>query len=225
MPILTKDGKEYRTFSEPNPLASDQEKIEKSKLEFHNFEWKKEIKKADSVVTKAQFIFPKTETIEEFIKEIIEEPKPEEPKPEEPKPEEPKPEEPKPEEPKPEEPKPELEEYVEVTDDLILIVHVLPVYSIERIDELYGEIRKTNKYGDKFNIESILMEISDLSIQILSDVKLEKNFIIYPSRYKNGENAGINRWWRVINIKQDENGNYLIQGIPSDFHPDFSIKT
>lgn len=216
MPILTKDGKEYRTFSEPNPLAIDQEKIEKSKLEFHNFQWKKEIKKADSIVKKAQFTFPKTEIIEEFIKEIIEEPKP---KIEE---QEPKPELKIIEEHKPE-PKVELEEeYVEITDDLILIVHVLPVYLIERVDELYGEVRKTNKYGDKFNIESILMEISDLSIQILSDVKLEKNFIIYPSKYKNGENAGINRWWRVTNVKQDENGNYLIQGMPSDFHPDFS---
>lgn len=217
MPILTKDGKEYRTFSEPNPLMTDQEKIENSKLEFHNFEWKKEVKKANETVKKAQLSVPKVETIEEFIKEISEAKKElkEPPKLEPPK------EESKPKlEPPKEEPK--LEDgYIELNDDVILIVHVLPIHLVERTDELYGEVRKIRKYGTKFDIECVLMEISDLSIQILSDSKVETNFIIYPSKYRSGEPAGINRWWRVIDVKEDE-GNYLIQGMPSDFHPDFS---
>ena len=213
MPILTKDGKEYRTLSEPNPLVSDQDNIEKAKLEFHNFEWKKEVGKNDTPVKKAEHIIPKVETIEDFIKEVSEVKK--ELKAEIPN------VEPKIETPKViEEPKIE-DGYVEVDDDAILIVHVLPIHLIDKTDELYGEVRKVRKYGTKFDIESVLMEISDLAIQILSDSKVERNFVIYPSKYRNGEDAGINRWWKVIEVKEND-GNYLIQGIPSDFHPDFS---
>lgn len=209
MPILTKEGKEYRTFSEPNPLVENQDNIEKGNLEFHNFKWKKEISKAEPIKKTEPIIKP--EKIEEFIKEVSEIK------------EEIKEETPKIETPKIEKEASETKDdgYVEVGDDSILLVHILPIYLVDKVDELYGETRKIRKYGNKFEIESVLMEISDLAIQILSDSKIERNSIMYPSRYKNGEDAGINRWWKVTHVEEND-GNYLIQGIPSDFHPDFS---
>lgn len=221
MPILTKEGKEYKLFQEPPAIALNQDTIEKEKLEFHNFKWTQHVIKGKPVLKKE---VPKS-NIEEFVKTLsdVERIKPPEVILKEPIMELPK----KVDVPKdlPKEIKSSEESsddssdegYVEIGDEDLLMVHVLPVY--EKIDKLYGERRQT--YGQKFEAECILLQISDLSIQILTDLKLEKNWILYPSRYKNGESAGISRWWKVIQTEISD-GNYMAQGIPSNFHPDFS---
>ena len=212
MPILTKEGKEYKLFQEPPKVTLNQDTIEKEKLEFHNFKWTQHIVKGKPVSKRE---IPKS-NIEEFVKTLSE---PERAKPPEVILKEPvmapveKPVE------KPVEPEPvsDTEEYIEIGDDLLLMVHVLPVY--EKKDELYGEVKTT--YGKKFEAECILMQMSDLSIQILTDSKIEKNWILFPSRYKNGESAGISRWWKVIQTEKTDD-NYMVQGVISNFHPDFS---
>lgn len=219
MTILTKDGKEYKFFSEPNPLVSEQEVMNNESLDFHNFKWSAHVEKSNHPLpVKNETPVP---NIEEFVKTLS---MPEEQKiklPEflgkDPFPNLGK-KEVKIEEPvKVEEPK---KNSIEIPDDQVLIVWVLPVKYVEKIDKVYGEIRKTKKYGQKYEIESAVLNMNDLEIQIITDTLVEKNAIIYASRFKSGD-LGYARWWEVLKVTP-QGENYIVEGIITDFHPDFS---
>lgn len=228
MTILTKDGKEYRFFSEPNPLVLEQDVIDAEQLDFHNFKWKSHTEKSkDAVLVKT------APNIEEFVKTLS---MPDEVKitPEvkthilpPPKMVDPFPNIGKAEKPvevekiaEPEKPK-ESGEYLEVPDSAVLMVWVLPTNYIEKIDPLYGEIRRVKRYGKKYEIESAILEISDLGIRLITDTKVEKESIIFASRYKSGEAARLSTWWEVKKV-ENRNDNFILEGMITDFHPDFS---
>jgi hypothetical protein len=228
MAILNKDGKEYRFFSEPNPLVLEQETLGEN-LDFHNFKWTSHVEKTNKLSIPKKEIKP---NIEEFIKTLsMPEEKPigkpieelevpafigKDPFPNlgmKPK------EIVKPIEELPE-PDVKKDNHVEVPDSSVLIVWVLPVKYIEKLDKVYNEIRKTKRFGQKYEIESIVLSMNDIEIQLLTDTKVEKNAIIYASRFKNGD-LGYMRWYEVIKVTE-QGENFIVEGIITDFHPDFS---
>ena len=92
--------------------------------------------------------------------------------------------------------------------------HCLPIIIETHIDELYGEIKNTSKYGNKIMFEFFLVSQDDLSITFWTNIKLEIGSIIYPINKDK-------RWWK-INRQEEKNEGYLYSGIGSDICPSFT---
>lgn len=202
MPLLTKDGKPYKLFSAPNPLVKEQVFLPKDKLIFHNMKWIPTIVNLD--LNKNEIIEEK-EDIQESISEqkedvqekIIQDPIIEQKNPvinqisilsDD-----------------------ELNDN-EIPQDEIVITHCQIAYEQELKDSLYGEVKKVIKYGEKFTFESYIVEVNDLEICLYTKKNgITNNSILYPSKYKNGKPMRMLRWWKVKNIKQ-QNDEYLIFG-------------
>ena len=216
MPILTKDGKPYRTFSEPNPLMLEQDELPVEKLVFHNFSW---IPTIVPVRTK-KLETPKKQTVERPLVGIVEETT-----------------------------KARSEEITDFLDLLkkeavtlrkeappvpkpvsndpmdgpeVVLVHCHPVIVREHHDEFYGETRTSLDYGQKFEIEALIVEFNDIELVIYTKhAELTRGTILFPSKYKNGKRLEMLRWWELKRIQSVKDG-YLVWAGITDKHRDFS---
>jgi hypothetical protein len=216
MPILTPDGKPYRTFSEPNPILVGQETIESKNLVFHNFKWepkvvegpppltaapKKKKKKSPTQPAPEKKEKPEGDFLELLRKEAAElrtqkpEPKPE--------------------------PVPEPEPDDVMDSEGVVIVHCHPAVVREKVDSFYGESRKTIQYGEKTKFEAIILDHNDLEISLFAKTEISKGSVIYPSTYKDGEKLDLFRWWRVTRSKAVKDGFVLYAEI-TNYQADFS---
>lgn len=69
-------------------------------------------------------------------------------------------------------------------------------------------------YGEKFILESQILDVADLYIQILAAGKVEPKSILYPKTKDR-------RWWKVSSCTKDDEY-YVINAVVSDYQPSFS---
>jgi hypothetical protein len=95
--------------------------------------------------------------------------------------------------------------------------HCVPVIGYKKIvDDLYGSSYSTPKYGTQFLFDAIIIDQSDLQLQIWCIKELTKDSIIHRKNKQGGE-----RWWRVTDI-EPKTGGFLCLASISDVNPDFS---
>ena len=82
--------------------------------------------------------------------------------------------------------------------------------NIQTQDDVYGDVYNKIEYQKGIIFEGYILDIEDLSMQILSPIKIEKNSIITYDR----------RWWRVEN-NIEHNENFIIGLTISDYCPNF----
>lgn len=83
---------------------------------------------------------------------------------------------------------------------------VVEVWCLPKLGEVYGE---------KFKFESVILENSDLYFVLYTNVKLTPGSILYPRIFDK-------RWWRVKNIKEEAENEYLVSAMISYYQPNFS---
>ena len=103
----------------------------------------------------------------------------------------------------------------------IIIAHCLPTHEEIYIDNLYGEQRTKQTYGNKFTFEAIIIERGDLTMKFWTAAPIPHGSIIYPSRYKNGIKFGEYRWWQIKTSEPKQEGT-IYTCLPSALTPDFS---
>ena len=198
--IKNKDGTVYR-LNTPNPLVSDQEFwAEKDKFIVHNFNWDKVLTELGDFLP--SFPLQKPDLLEPKVKPELE-PEIEELEIEEEEVEE---------EPKKEEPL-----YLKN----VVVIHCQPAIVKEHKDELYDESYTKTQYGEKFTFEGIMIQREDFMILFWTNLKLTKNSILYPSKYRDGVKFGDYRWWKV-NDMREKSGGFVVQAVVSDYQPDFT---
>jgi hypothetical protein len=193
--IRNKDGTIFK-LQGPNPLLKDQEWTPDENLELENFYWEEEVVN-DSV---GRITIPKVESPISSKPEIASEPPSPTPLP------------------LPTPPKPQPQG---INQENVVIMHCLPVIVRKNTDELYDDSYSRMTYGQKFMIESIMIERSDLGIIFWTTTKLEPNSIVFPSVYKTGIKYGEYRWWKVLEM-EPKSGGYLVRAIFSEVQPEFS---
>lgn len=181
---IYKDGKPYKTFSQPNPLTGGQLSIKD--LRFHNLKWNSTKIKNEIKQEVSELAIP-DKIIHEENNEIIHN---------------------------------KTEDQYVIPDKDILILHVLPVNYIKFTDPLYGEVRENKNFGEKYVVNSVVIDLSMTGIKLITQEIIPENYIIFPSKYKDGRSAEIKKWWKIIS-STPEDDNYLTIGIISDFHPSF----
>ena len=188
MVIKNKDGSEYK-LNKPNPHMKNQLLWDHFELHNMNFEdIKGLIKKKDITQTKIEIKKEepiKEEITEDYIKEdgIKEEAKQEIIQSQEDLKKEESPKE---------------ESNVKKT-----LVFCLPAKTKIFEDVLYGEIKKSITYEKKFKFEAIILNITDISMELWTNaVNIEKESILYPQNFEK-------RWWKVSNISKKFDGNIL----------------
>lgn len=93
-------------------------------------------------------------------------------------------------------------------------IHCLPASIREKKDSLYGDVYRTVQYGKPFSFEGVLTAHTDFQIDIWTDAReISIGSIIYPK-------IGLKRWWRVQE-KVAKGSGWLLQAMPSDYHPSF----
>lgn len=90
------------------------------------------------------------------------------------------------------------------------------VGTIEHRDELYGNSYYTNKYGDKFIFDAVIIDSDDFQIQFWCIKQVSKDSVVFR---RNPE--GAERWWRIHSI-EPKTGGFLCLATISDVNPDFS---
>ena len=215
MPLKNKDGTVYQ-LSSPNPLVKSQKWVEDD-LIFHNLEWKtiNIPDKAELLPFVSDFKTPKVEKPSsqtplvnaKLPKPVIEPVTVDEPVPVSVTVSVTEPVIKKPE--------------IKVQQENVVVMHCLPVVSINKEDDLYGERYKKIEYGEKFTFESVMVQREDLYMIFWTNVNLVKNSIVFPSKYKTGTKFGDYRWWKVGD-KKERAGGWMIQAIISEDQPDFS---
>lgn len=215
MTLKDKNGKPYRSFSQPNPLLLNQEPLQKEELVFHNFDWKPIVDEPHSVsepvirqpepdlTPPPKKVAPMPDNSAE-VNDFLELLKKESASLKKEKP--------------PEPPKPKSKEH-----DLLIETHCWPAVIREQSDDLYGEKRRTIQYGKKFNFDSLIVNSTDFDICLFTrDSTITRGSVVYPSKYKNiNERLDYLRWWQVVQIEQFRDG-YLIYGEITNQQADFS---
>lgn len=202
MTLVTKDGKPYRTFSEPAKALSTQQLIDKEQLEFHNFgQSETTVAKAPPKAPPPAPLEPKIQVQSSQAKEFLNSLK--------------------------EEAKALKEETPTAPESMgnetnAIIVHCHPATIKERKDDLYGDVRRTVKYGKKFVFEALLLDSNDFEIQLYTKTAISEGSIIYPAKYKDGESFAQYRWWEIKKKKERPDGGFLLSGIVTDQQRDFS---
>jgi hypothetical protein len=92
-------------------------------------------------------------------------------------------------------------------------IHCLPATTIEKKDSLYGDVSSRVQYNNKTSFEAVILNQTDMSIEMWSEVVFQKGSILYP---KNGDK----RWWRIQNY-YPKLGGHVIQAVPSLEQPYF----
>lgn len=212
MSIKDKDGNVYKLRG-PNPLVKNRNDWDKNKITLINFkkikeeifeDKKKNIKKPiDIAEDLSLFQGPepsKNISAQDFIEKIAE---PEQP---------------------PKEDKKEFKININVDERAARALlergveyYCSPVIGHKEIvDELYGTSYKTPKYGTKFLFDAIIVDQSDLQLQIWCVKDISKDSVIYRKNQQGGE-----RWWRISDT-ESKSGGYLCLASISDVNPDFS---
>jgi len=203
MTLLTQDGKPYRTFSEPNPIMKGQSSLEKDDLVFHNFKWEPKIiivsqKAPPKSVVKPPEV-PRSEAIDDFMETLKREAvalKKEKP--------------------------PEVKLVIQSPEQSnAVMVYCHPAIVRERKDDLYGDVKKTIQFGDKFSFEAIIIDCNGLEISLFTHNVISKESIVYPSKYKNGEKLEHYRWWKITKVETSKDG-FLLLGELTESQRDFS---
>ncbi len=176
MVIKNKDGSEYK-LSKPNPHMKNQLLWDSFELHNMNFENIKGLIKKNKVEIKKIEIEEAEEIeVEEKVKAEVKEVKVEEVKVEEEK------------------------EEISVKKTLI---YCLPARIKVHEDILYGEIKKIITYDKKFKFEAVILNITDIGMDIWTNaVVIEKESILYPQNFDK-------RWWKVNSISSKFDGKIL----------------
>jgi hypothetical protein len=113
-------------------------------------------------------------------------------------------------------PDPERQQLEAVSDGIEKVfIHLLPARVREKKDSLYGETYKTIQYGSPTSFEGVILNQTDLFIQVWTDVaEISVGSILYP---KTGEK----RWWRLQSKEQKASG-WLMTALVSDYQPSFA---
>jgi hypothetical protein len=228
MPIKNKDGSVY-TLRGPNPLLSEQADWDKSQVRLINMRgWKSEVVEDErspvremkrNVIDIGEELGleenpkPKAIPAKDFIKEIVETPKPKPKAKPEPKPE----------------PKSEVKEaedgvVINANPRLARIIKergveffCAPVIGQEdHVDEFYGTSYQTPIFGDQFEFDAVIVDQSDLQLQFWCVKPVGLNSIVYRKVEDGGE-----RWWRIQEV-EPKSGGWLVLAYTSDVNPDFS---
>jgi hypothetical protein len=112
-------------------------------------------------------------------------------------------------EPEPEK-EPEKQESPEVKKT---IIHCLPASVSVKQDNLYGDVKKIIKYGEKFTFESVILDMSDFEFVFWTNIEIPKESIIYP---KNSDK----RWWKISTFENKFNG-FIFNANISNITPNF----
>ncbi len=108
-------------------------------------------------------------------------------------------------------------------NDATVIVHCHPAIVKKHHDELYDQTRYTTQYGQKFDFDALIIDMSDLEIRLFSKSEVSIGSILYPSKYKtNDENLMMYRWWRVAVIEPFQDQGYILLGKITEKQRDFS---
>lgn len=202
MPILDKNGNVFKLRG-PNPMLEEQDRWDNSKLKFINMNFKEEVvrdkkrhpmryEEPKKVPEPKMTIVQQVEAIPELqLPEIMQDIVTLEPEPEPPVPIQ--------------EPRPERK-----TNKVLC----LPVYEVQRKDDLYGGEFTEKKYGMKFSFDALIVEEEDLYVLLFTDKKIPQKSVIYPMNNSR-------RWWQVHEITPERKG-YLVTGVPTSVNPDFT---
>lgn len=93
-----------------------------------------------------------------------------------------------------------------------LVAWCLPAAVREEVSPLYGEVKRSVSYGEKFSFETVVVNRSIVSVDFWSPVSIEPNSIIYLWDQR--------EWWRVTKNEARSDG-WLLTCFPSDHHPSF----
>jgi hypothetical protein len=205
MTLRNKDGTIYK-LAGPNPAMKDQNLWDEFKT--HNMQWDSEKAEATDKVTPISSDFDVRETFLSALDKAKADIKVVETK--------------------PEMPAPVVERKAVVQPDPIreeekvqdgiekVFIHVLPAYLRERRDALYGDSYKTIQYGKPTSFEGVILEQTDLAIQVWTDTdKIGVGSVLFPK-------TGFRRWWRVQE-KVQKGGGWVLAAMPSDHQPSFDL--
>jgi DNA-binding protein YbaB len=196
MVIKNKDGSEYK-LSKPNPHMKNQLLWDRFELHNMNFENIKGLIKKNKVEIKE-----KVEEVEE-LEELVEQ------------------------EEELEVVKKEIKEAIKEVKEVIkevtkeeessvkkTLIYCLPAKIKFHEDILYGEVKKTINYDKKFKFEAVILNITDVSMDIWTNaIIIEKESILYPQNFDK-------RWWKVNNISSKFDGN-ILSCVLSSINPSF----
>jgi hypothetical protein len=189
MVIKNKDGSEYK-LSKPNPHMKNQLLWDSFELHNMNFENIKELIKKNKVeIKKTEVLIEETEEEKEKEEAIVEVVKKEE----------------------------IVEEVIKKEEESSVkktLIYCLPAKIKFHEDILYGEVKKTVTYDKKFKFEAIIINITDVSMDIWTNaIMIEKESILYPQNFDK-------RWWKVNNISSKFDGN-ILSCVLSSINPSF----
>lgn len=108
--------------------------------------------------------------------------------------------------------KPKLVEKSKQNLENKFVAWCLPAILKEEINSLYGEVKRSLSYGEKFSLETVVINRNIVSIDLWSPIKIDKNSIIYLWDQR--------EWWRVTKIIEQTDG-WLLTCFPSEHHPSF----
>lgn len=204
MPIKNKDGSVYK-LQGPNPLMKSQD-LDGENVIIHNLNPEEVIGEDPSrqyrEIPNPFEVVDIQQSVEEFMGDEL--PQVEEPEVQQPLAPKPVQEPPKVVEP----PKPKPKQPIEGK----LVAWCLPAILKEEVNPLYGEVKRSLSYGEKFSLETVVLNRSIVSVDFWSPVNIEKNSIIYLWEQR--------EWWRVTKISSRTDG-WVLTCFPSDHHPSF----
>lgn len=90
----------------------------------------------------------------------------------------------------------------------------VPVVWKKTVDSLYGDVRTTKRYGNKFVFDGVVVMDTDLAMRFWSETEIPKESVVFPQ-------DGQKRCWKVDEI-EEKTGGYLMTTSISDVNPDFS---
>ena len=198
MTLYNKDGSVYK-LSAPNPIIKDQQIW--TKFVVHNMKWRPEYKEdgtaispieedfAQEIKSQAELFLDELTTSKEddSAEKIIEQ--------------------------KIEIKEDEKQKTIKSNEIEKTFIYCLPAKLKEKVDNLYGDTFKTISYDNPTSFESVILSQNDMIIEMWSEIKYEKETILYP---KNGDK----RWWKISEITP-KLGGWIIKGIPSQDQPSF----
>ena len=198
MALRNKDGTPYR-LSSPNPVMRTQVLWGSEKFILHNMKWS-----GETYQDKMQPESPPPDK-HSFMSEL-QSTKPEEPRREQPA-----------ETPRaakvevrsdPQrveaETRPEIEK---------IFIHLLPATTRTKVDELYGDIKKTVYYGEPTSFEAVELEHQDFTYRIWTELDIGLESILFPK-------TNNKRWWKVKSKERKASG-WVVSAMPSDYQPSF----
>lgn len=194
MAIKKKDGRTYRLRG-PNPIMTNQSFWEDEKVVVHDLDPKEVITKegyeAQEEKPVEKYVPPpdKYESLEDIPVEEIKVPVIEI------------------------SPPPEVKKRVVPADVEKEIVYVLPATIKESYDALYGESRSQITYGNKFTMEVVIANQTDLQLALWTNsTRANLESIVYVPKDK--------RWWKIADAYDKKDGHIMIC-VPSAIHPSF----